>query len=119
MATLPHLLFGQAVQAFVTTDEDISEELASIIGQDCGEIVLNLLHILVVRRDTCAYKSKWMWVTIDQIDSTIVSMTLQQVLSHVESGGTTSDYRESELFLRLDNVLVFDILHELGVVVLQ
>ena len=76
MAILPHHVLGPAVQALVTIDEDIAKELTAIILQNLREIVFNLLHSLVVWCDSCANKSEWMWVTVYQIDSTIVSMTL-------------------------------------------
>ena len=108
-------VFSPAIQALVSIDPDISEELTAVVFEHLGEIIFNLLHGLVIRSDSGTDQTKRMWVTINQVDSALRD-AFDDILGHIEPGWPTADDCEPEFFVRLDKILVLDIPRELRIV---
>lgn len=102
----------------VSAHPDVAKEMASVlIVEDLGVIFLDLFHLRMIRCDASPDQSKGMRVSIVYVYAYIRHI-FDDLLRAVEPSGTAADDSKAVLLIRLDFVLIFDLLLEFIVVVL-
>ena len=102
------------------SNPNISKESCStfVLIKYLFKIILNLLHCLMIWSYTVSYKTIWMWISIENVISTIW-YKIQQHFTHVKSSWATSYDRKSVLLILLFNLILFcDSFVKFGVIIL-
>mmetsp|Transcript_96892 Transcript_96892/g.273884 ORF Transcript_96892/g.273884 Transcript_96892/m.273884 type:complete len:215 (-) Transcript_96892:29-673(-) len=90
VVALPQDVEGEHARA--AADRDVSEEAEARCARDAGEVVRDVLHLGVVRRDAEAHQTVWRREAFIHVDFHMIRpRLLEEVLRRVKSSRTAAD----------------------------